>query len=102
MRRRQLMLGTAGTAPLPRFANAQSAQHPSVTVAVQIITISGTPDPMREPSNVGFRIMPLLSEPMIAIDWRDTRRVRPTLATVWRPVDARTLEPDAQPWREAA
>lgn len=92
MRRRQLLIGAAGGAALPRFAIAQADQRPSVTVAVQIVTISGTLEPMREQSNVGFRIMPLFSEPMIAIDWLDSQRAEPKLATGWRRVDARTLE----------
>ncbi|PZW44987.1 peptide/nickel transport system substrate-binding protein [Humitalea rosea] len=95
MLRRNLLLGTAGAAALPHFAIAQNAApdtRPSITVAVQIVSISGTLEPMREQSNVGFRIMPVFSEPLIGIDWLDTQRAEPVLATAWRRIDAKTLE----------
>ena len=92
---RRSLLGAISAAPLPRLAYAQSAapdRRPSITVAVQIVSISGTLEPMREQSNVGFRIMPTFSEPMIGIDWLRSQRAEPVLATAWRRVDARTLE----------
>jgi len=91
MQRRSLLLGAAG-AGLPRFAIAQADQRPSITVAVQTISTSGTLEPMREQSNVGFRVMPSFSEPLIGIDWQRTQRAEPVLATAWRRIDARTLE----------
>jgi len=93
--RRHLLGASAGAALLPRFAIAQSAApdtRPAITVAVQIVSISGTLEPMREQSNVGFRIMPSFSEPLIATDWVNTQRAYPALATAWRRIDARTLE----------
>jgi len=93
--RRRMMAGIAGVSALPHFAIAQSAgpdSRPSVTVAVQIVSISGTLEPMREQSNVGFRIMPSYSEPLIDIDWLNTQRATPCLATSWRRIDAKTLE----------
>jgi len=93
-RRQLLATGAAGAAAtaLPRFAIAQADNRPSVTVAVQTISTSGTLEPMREQSNVGFRIMPSFSEPLIGIDWLKTQRAGPMLATAWRRVDDRTLE----------
>ena len=90
--RRTLIAGLAAAGTLPRFAIAQADTRPSVTVAVQIIAISGTLEPMREQSNVGFRIMPSFSEPLIGIDWLETERAQPMLATAWRRIDGRTLE----------
>jgi peptide/nickel transport system substrate-binding protein len=95
IQRRHLLGAAAGASLLPRFAIAQSAApdtRPSITVAVQIVSISGTLEPMREQSNVGFRIMPSFSEPLIAIDWVNTQRSEPALATAWRRIDPRTLE----------
>jgi peptide/nickel transport system substrate-binding protein len=93
--RRHIMGGIASAAALPHFVFAQSAgpdRRPSVTVAVQIVSISGTLEPMREQSNVGFRIMPSYGEPLIDIDWLNTQRAMPCLATSWRRIDAKTLE----------
>jgi peptide/nickel transport system substrate-binding protein len=92
MNRRTLIAGVVAAGTLPRFAIAQADTRPSVTVAVQIIAISGTLEPMREQSNVGFRIMPSFSEPLIGIDWLETERAQPMLATAWRRIDDRTLE----------
>lgn len=83
-------LAAAGTLPLPAVAQADA--RPSVTIAVQIISTSGTLEPMREQSNVGFRIMPSFCEPLIGIDWQETERAGPVLATSWRRVDPKTLE----------
>jgi peptide/nickel transport system substrate-binding protein len=95
IQRRHILGATAGAALLPRFAIAQNAApdtRPSITVAVQIVSISGTLEPMREQSNVGFRIMPSFSEPLIGIDWTRTQRAEAVLATSWRRIDAKTLE----------
>lgn len=92
MQRRQLLIGTGAALALPRFAIAQADQRPSITVAVQTLSTSGTLEPMREQSNVGFRVMPIFSEPMIGIDWQRSQRVEPVLATAWRRIDDRTLE----------
>jgi peptide/nickel transport system substrate-binding protein len=92
---RRRFLTAAGASALPHFAIAQNAgpdTRPSVNVAVQIVSISGTLEPMREQSNVGFRIMPSFSEPLIGIDWLRSQRAEPVLATSWRRIDARTLE----------
>ncbi|MBK1658676.1 ABC transporter substrate-binding protein [Paracraurococcus ruber] len=90
IRRRDLLAASAAaTLPLPGLAQAD--QRPAVTVAVQTVSTSGTLEPMREQSNVGFRIMPSFSEPLIGIDWLRTQRPEPMLATSWRRADARTL-----------
>ncbi|NKC30652.1 ABC transporter substrate-binding protein [Falsiroseomonas selenitidurans] len=95
IQRRHILGAAAGASLLPRFAIAQNAgpdTRPSITVAVQIVSISGTLEPMREQSNVGFRIMPSFSEPLIGIDWVRTQRAEAVLATSWRRIDAKTLE----------
>jgi peptide/nickel transport system substrate-binding protein len=92
IRRRHLLAATGGAALLPLPAIGQADQRPSVTVGVQVISNSATLEPMREQSNVGFRIMASYCEPLIGIDWLETQRSVPMLATAWRRVDARTLE----------
>jgi peptide/nickel transport system substrate-binding protein len=82
----------AAGALLPRVAIAQADQRPSLTIAVQNISTSGTLEPMREQSNVGFRVMPSFAECMIEMDWTRTQRPRPGLATEWRRIDHRTVE----------
>ena len=57
-----------------------------------MLSTSGTLEPMREQSNVGFRIMPSFSEPLIGIDWLVSQRAEPMLATAWRRIDPKTLE----------
>ncbi len=73
MNRRQLLIVLA-SAPLARPALGQADTRPAVTVAVQTISTSGTLEPMREQSNVGFRVMPSFSEPLIGIDWQRSQR----------------------------
>ena len=92
MLKRRAVLLTAGSALLPRVALGQADQRPSVTVAVQNISTSGTLEPMREQSNVGFRVMPSFAECMIEMDWTRTQRPRPGLATEWQRIDSRTVE----------
>ncbi len=89
---RRAALSLAGVLALPRFAIGQSDTRPAITVAVQNIVTSGTLEPMREQSNVGFRVMPSFAECMIEMDWVSTQRPRPGLATAWRRIDDRTLE----------
>ena len=87
---RRSLLASAALLPAP--ALAQADQRPAITVAVQNISTSGTLEPMREQSNVGFRVMPSFAEGLIEMDWVRTQRPRPGLATAWRRIDHRTLE----------
>ena len=53
----------------PRFAAAQTAKRPVITVVVQPISGSNVLEPLREQSNVGTRIVSSILEPMIDLDW---------------------------------
>ncbi len=89
---------SAAAAALPRFAIAQTDQRPSVTVAVQKISNTGTLDPMREQSsNVSERWMNLLIENLIGRNQQDKLQRVPALAAAWRRIDDRTVELDLRP-----
>ena len=82
----------AGGLMLPGYLRAQGAR-PSVTVAVQKITINNTLDPWREQSNVGERVLyPNLWEGLILRDWMGDQGPVPGLATEWHRIDDKTLE----------
>ena len=98
--RRTILAGTAATA-LPRFAIAQSGaladQRPAITIAVQKIANSNTLEGLREQSNVGERIMLMVGERLIDLDFRGSLGLIPGLATAWRRIDDRTLELTLRP-----
>jgi len=82
----------AGSLILPRFAIGQQSR-PSITVAVQEITINGTLDPWNEQSNVGERaLFPNLWEGLILRDWMGSQGPVPGLATEWTRIDDKTVE----------
>ncbi|MCQ4161868.1 ABC transporter substrate-binding protein [Roseomonas sp. GC11] len=89
---RRSVLLAAGAAALPRFAIAQADTRPSLTIAVQKLSTSGTLDILREASNVGTRWYNLFSEPLIETAWTGDLSARPGLATAWRRIDERRLE----------
>jgi peptide/nickel transport system substrate-binding protein len=87
-----LMGATAGSLVLPRFAFSQG-KRPSVTIAVQKITINNTLDVWNEQSNVGERVFfPNLWEGLILRDWMGNQGPVPGLATEWKRIDDKTLE----------
>ena len=87
-----LMGATAGSLILPRFAFSQG-KRPSVTIAVQKITINNTLDVWNEQSNVGERVFfPNLWEGLILRDWMGNQGPVPGLATEWKRIDDKTLE----------
>lgn len=98
MSRRTLVKGGAaaiGASVSPNFAIGQSDNRPSITVAVQKISVSNTLDIGRESSNAGERIFySSLWETLIARDWRGDLSPRPGLATAWRRIDEQTVELD--------
>jgi peptide/nickel transport system substrate-binding protein len=82
---------------LPRFAAAQTAKRPIITVAVQTISGSNVLEPLREQSNVGTRIVSSILEPMIDLDWLGDMSLQPRVAQSWRRIDERTLELSLRP-----
>jgi peptide/nickel transport system substrate-binding protein len=92
--RRSLLAGAAAGFVLPRVAIAQADRRPTITVAVQKISNSGSLDILQEASNVGTRWYNLYKEPLIDTDWTGDLSNRPGLATQWRRIDDRTVELD--------
>ncbi|MEI5678480.1 ABC transporter substrate-binding protein [Mesorhizobium sp. CGMCC 1.15528] len=87
-----LLGATAGSIILPRIAMGQ-ATRPSVTIAVQKITINGTLDIWNEGSNVGERVFfPNLWEGLILRNWMGDQGPLPGLATEWTRIDDKTVE----------
>ena len=64
--RRTLLCSAGAGLALPRVAIAQADQRPSITIAVQKISISNTLESLREVSNVGQRTMSLFTEALMA------------------------------------
>jgi len=82
----------AGSLVLPRFAIGQGTR-PSIKIAVQKVSNTGTLDPWNEQSNVGERALyPNLWEGLILRDWMGTQGPVPGLATEWKRIDDKTLE----------
>ncbi|BBK44931.1 ABC transporter substrate-binding protein [Allostella vacuolata] len=93
-RRDLLKAGAAGgaVAAFGRPAFAQADNRPSITVAVQQVVNSNTLEPLREQSNVGYRIMPCFLEALIEQDLQRNLEDIPGLATEWKRIDERTVE----------
>jgi len=102
--RRSTMLAAAGAA-LPRFGLAQSvaqsvaqpvastAPRPSLVVAVQKISNTGTLEPLHEQSsNVSERWVGSILETLVGRNQQSALERVPGLATAWRRIDATTLE----------
>ena len=85
-----LTIGAA--AALPRFAIAQSDTRPTIRIAVQQISTTNTLEPLREQSNVGYRIAPSYLECLIEKDLQRELQEIPGLATKWSRIDDRTIE----------
>jgi peptide/nickel transport system substrate-binding protein len=91
--RRTALAAGASSLLLPSFAIAQSANRPSITIAVQKVSNSNTLDVLREQSNVGERVFyTSLWETLIGRNWRGQLEAVPGLATEWRRVDDSTVE----------
>ncbi len=87
-----LLGGAAGSLALPGYLRAQG-QRPSVTIAVQKITINNTLDIWNEQSNVAERVFfPNFWEGLILRDWMGNQGPVPGLATSWKRIDDKTLE----------
>ncbi|MBV8535305.1 MAG: ABC transporter substrate-binding protein [Alphaproteobacteria bacterium] len=93
--RRQIVTGAAalaGAAVLPRRSLGQTADRPTITVAVQQIANSAALEPLREQSNVGQRAFSPLFEGLIGRNLQGQLEQVPALAESWRRIDERTLE----------
>ncbi len=73
-------------------ASAQSDPRPVVTVGVQQVVNSGALTPLREQSNVGSRLFPMIFAPLIELELQGDLSPRPGLASSWRRIDERTVE----------
>ena len=90
-RREALTLATATTI-LPRVAIAQADNRPTVTVAVQKVSITNVLDLLREQSNVGTRFSAMFSERLIGLNYQGNLEQTPSLATEWKRISDTTVE----------
>lgn len=87
-----------GAAALPRIAIAQADTRPTITVAVQKISNTGTLDPLREQSsNASERWVGSIMETPIARNQQGKLERVPGLATEWRRIDEATVELKLRP-----
>jgi peptide/nickel transport system substrate-binding protein len=63
-----------------------------VRVAVQQISNSGALDPLREQSNVGTRVLPMIYAGLIQLDTTGDLKPMAGIAESWKRIDDRTLE----------
>lgn len=82
----------ASAAILPRVAIGQSDTRPTITVAVQKVSITNALDLLREQSNVGTRLSALYTERLIGLNYQGALEQKPSLATGWRRIDDKTVE----------
>ncbi len=98
MIRRRTVLAAGAAAALPHFAIAQTGQRPSLTVAMQKISNTGTLEPLREQSsNASEHYLAAILETPIARNQQGALERVPGLATSWRRVDDRTVELTLRP-----
>jgi len=88
----KLGAGAAGAAMLPRIAIGQADNRPTVSVAVQTISITNVLDTLREQSNVGTRMAIMFFENLISLNYQGQLEMVPGLATEWRRIDDKTVE----------
>jgi len=90
-----LALAFACVTMTTQFAQAQTAtpdNRPVVRVAVQQISNSGALDPLREQSNVGTRVLPMIYAGLIQLDTTGDLKPMAGIAESWKRIDDRTLE----------
>lgn len=73
-------------------AHAQTDNRPVVRVAVQQVANSGTLTPLREQSNVGSRMFPMIYAGLIELNLQGDLSLKPGLATSWKRIDDYTVE----------
>ncbi|RKQ72837.1 ABC transporter substrate-binding protein [Oceanibaculum indicum] len=96
-RRAALALGlslttTLSVAALMTPGTARADDRPVVRVAVQQVVNSGALTPLREQSNVGARIFPMIFAPLIDLDRQGDLAPVPGLAESWKRIDDKTVE----------
>ena len=83
---------TVAAAALPRVAIGQRDSRPTVTIAVQKVSITNALDLLREQSNVGTRLSAFYTERLIGTNYQSALEQVPGLATGWKRVDDKTVE----------
>jgi peptide/nickel transport system substrate-binding protein len=96
-RRAALALGlslttTLSVAALMAPGAARADDRPVVRVAVQQVVNSGALTPLREQSNVGARVFPMIFSPLIDLDRQGDLAPVPGLAESWKRIDDKTVE----------
>jgi peptide/nickel transport system substrate-binding protein len=84
--------GVTLTAHVTHAQNATPDNRPVVRVAVQQISNSGALDPLREQSNVGTRVLPMIYAGLIQLDTTGDLKPMAGIAESWKRIDDRTLE----------
>ena len=85
-----LALAFAGVTMTAQFALAQPSapdNRPIVRVAVQQISNSGALDPLREQSNVGTRVLPMIYAGLIELDTTGDLKPKAGIAESWKRID---------------
>ena len=77
---------------LPSAFAQPTDTRPVVRVAVQQLLTSGALDPLREQSNVGTRMLPMIYAGLIQLDTVGDLSPQPSLAESWTRIDAQTVE----------
>ncbi len=96
--RRATIASAAATAALPRFAIAQSDTRPHVKVAVQIISNTGTLEPLREQSsNASERWVNSILETPIARNQQGQLERVPGIAQSWKRISDTIVELELRP-----
>ncbi len=93
--RRTLLKGSGAALALASLAGVQASAQPAarrITVAIPVSP--RVLEPVREVSNVLFRIAYNMFDTLIAVDYRDNAKLKPGLATAWRRTEPRVLELD--------
>lgn len=90
-----LALAFASATMTAQFAQAQTTatdNRPVLRIAVQQISNSGALDPLREQSNVGTRVLPMIYAGLIELDTTGDLKPKAGIAESWKRIDERTLE----------
>ena len=76
----------------PSILAQPADSRPIVRVAVQQLLTSGALDPLREQSNVGTRMLPMIYAGLIQLDTVGDLSPQPSLAESWKRIDSKTVE----------
>jgi peptide/nickel transport system substrate-binding protein len=84
--------GAGGVLAAPRLVHAATDDRPVLTVAVPVVSNTGTLEPLREQNNTAWRVLGSIMEPLIDLDRQGDLSLQPGLAESWKRVDPRTLD----------